>query len=182
MTTTEVIVGKVGRAHGIRGEVALELRTDEPERRFATGAVLRVEGARTTWTVESHRWHQDRLLVRFAELADRTAVEAVRGSVLVVDVPVDEAPTDAEEYYDRQLVGLDVLDASGERVGRVRGVLHLAQDLLEVSTDGGVRLVPFVEALVPEVDLAAGHLRLADVKGLLEDLDDDEPVGDGSGA
>jgi len=174
----EVVVGVVGPAHGIRGDVAVEPRTDEPERRFAPGTRLRVEGSDRVLTVASTRDHSGRLLVSFAELADRNAVEAARGLVLVTDVPVDELPEDDCSYYDRQLVGLAVVTTSGETVGRVLSVLHPgAQDLLEVSTPGGPRLVPFVEALVPEVDLAAGRLVVADVGGLLTDLPDadDEP-------
>jgi len=171
--TVEVIVGIVGRPHGIKGEVGIELRTDEPERRFAPGSILRPEGGGRVLTVESARDHSGRLLVRFRECADRSAVERIRGTVLVVDVVDGERPADDEEYYDRQLVDLHVLDAGGAEVGRVAHVVHLPeQDLLEVRTPAGVRLVPFVRALVPEVDLAAGTVRLADLPGLLTDLDD----------
>lgn len=166
----EVAVGAIGRAHGLRGDVAIDLRTDEPERRFVDGAELRIEGSRRTLRVESPRWHSGRLLVRFAEAPDRTAVEALRGTVLVVDVPADELPEDEDEYYDRQLVGLRVLRADGSPAGVVREVVHLpAQDLLAVATDTGERLVPFVTELVPEVDLAAGTCTLAEVGGLLDD-------------
>jgi 16S rRNA processing protein RimM len=168
--TVEVLVGVVGRPHGVRGEVAIELRTDEPERRFAVGARLRIEDGDAVVVVTGRRLHGDRLLVRFGGLADRTAVEALRGVRLVADVPVDERPDDAEEFYDRQLIGLRVLDHAGIEVGTVAAVLHRpAQDLLEIDTDDGARLVPFVSALVPTVDPAAGLLRLADVPGLLTD-------------
>lgn len=170
--TVEVIVGIVGRAHGIKGEVGIDLRTDEPERRFTPGTVLRSEGGGESLTVESARDHSGRLLVRFRECPDRTAVERIRGTVLVIDVVEDERPADDEEYYDRQLVDLRVLDAGGAEVGRIAHVVHLPeQDLLEVRTPAGVRLVPFVRALVPEVDLAAGIVRLAEIPGLLSDLE-----------
>ncbi|MEL4357138.1 MULTISPECIES: ribosome maturation factor RimM [unclassified Luteococcus] len=166
----EVVVGSIGRAHGIRGDVAVDLRTDEPERRFAPGSVLRVEGTRRTLTVETARWHSGRLLVHFAELPDRTAVEQARGQVLVTDIDADELPSDEDEYYDRQLVGLMALAADGSQVGRVSQVVHLpAQDLLAIATERGERLVPFVSELVPGVDLAAGTVQLADVPGLLDD-------------
>jgi 16S rRNA processing protein RimM len=169
----EAVVGVIGRPHGLRGEVAIDLRTDEPERRFAPGAVVRPEGGGKPFTVSSTRWHSGRLLVAFAELADRTAVEAARGTRLVVEVSADESPEDEGEFYDRQLIGLRVLDAGGTDVGEVTAVIHLpAQDGLEVQTDAGTRLIPFVAELVPEVDLAAGHVRLADVPGLVTDLDD----------
>jgi 16S rRNA processing protein RimM len=152
--------------------VAIELRTDEPDRRFAPGEVLRGEGESRSFTVSSARYHSGRLLVTFAEITDRTAAEAVRGTRLVVSVPADELPEAEGEFYDRQLVGLRVLDASGADVGAVAAVVHLpAQDALEVLTADGPRLVPFVTALVPEVDLAAGHVRLADVPGLLFDAE-----------
>ncbi len=171
--TVEVIVGVVGRAHGIKGETGIDVRTDEPERRFVPGAVLRREGGGAELVVESARDHSGRLLIRFLGYPDRTAVETLRGTVLVVDVDASQRPDDEEEYYDRQLTGLRVLDAAGAEVGRVTDVIHLPeQDLLQLRTDGGTRLVPFVRALVPAVDLAAGTVRLADVPGLLTDLDE----------
>ena len=174
----EVVVGVIGRAHGIRGDVAVDVRTDEPDLRFTDGAVLRAEDGRRTFTVDSSRDHSGRLLVRFAELADRTAAEAVRGTVLVVDVDPAEQPEDEDEYYDRQLVGLTAVAADGARVGPVISVLHLPmQDTLEIKTAAGPRLVPFVTAVVPRVDLAAGELHLADLPGLLTEQEDDEPAG-----
>jgi 16S rRNA processing protein RimM len=140
------------------------------------GAQLRVEGTRRVLTVASARDHSGRLLVRFEELEDRTAAEGARGLVLVTDVPAAEVPADEGEYYDRQLVGLAVVTGDGTSVGRVLAVLHPAgQDLLEISTVAGPRLVPFVEALVPEVDLPAGRIVVADLPGLLTDEDVDEP-------
>lgn len=176
---TEVVVGRVGRAHGIRGEVAVEPLTDEPDRRFAAGAVLdvrRPDGhphAATTprvLTVAGTRWHSGRLLVRFEELADRTAVEAARGLRLAIAVDASERPEDPEEFYDHQLVGLRVETTEGVDVGVVREVLHAgAQDLLVIARDGREdALVPFVAALVPDVDLDAGRLLVADRPGLLE--------------
>lgn len=171
----EVVVGVIGRAHGIRGDVAVDVRTDEPDLRLAAGAVLRVENGQRTFTIESSREHSGRLLVRFVELPDRTAAEAVRGTVLVVDVDPAEVPPDEDEYYDRQLVGLRAVAADGTEIGPVVSVLHLpSQDTLEIKTTDGIRLVPFVTAVVPRVDLAAGELHLADLPGLLSDQDDPE--------
>ncbi|MFP5281923.1 MAG: ribosome maturation factor RimM [Actinomycetes bacterium] len=168
--TVEVLVGVVARPHGLRGEVSVELRTDEPTRRFRPGAVLRQEDAPRTVTVAASRQAGGRFLVRFAEVGDRTGAEEMRGVRLVADVEPAEAPTEPGEYYDRQLVGLRVLNAAGVECGRVSGVLHLpTQDLLEVATTAGERLVPFVTALVPEVNPSAGWLKLADVGGLLDD-------------
>ena len=166
--TVDVLVGTIGRAHSLRGEVTVHVRTDEPERRFAAGEPLRV-GDRPR-VVASVRWHSGTLLLRFEGVTDRTAAEALRGQELWVDVPADEAPAEEGEYWDRQLVGLQVLDAAGSAVGTIGEVLHLpAHDVLVVRTPGGDRLVPFVSAIVPVVDLAAGHVQVADVGGLLTD-------------
>ena len=171
----EVVVGVIGRAHGVRGEVVVQPRTDEPERRFAPGQQLRAEGSPTTFTVVSRRDHSGRMLVQFAGLTDRNAVEAVRGTVLVAEVDEAEPPADPGEYYDRQLIGLRALTADGAAAGTVIGVLHLpAQDLLQIQTETEVRLVPFVAALVPEVDLVAGTVTVSDLVGLLDDEDTDE--------
>ena len=170
----EVLVGIVGRAHGVRGELAVEPRTDEPDLRFAPGATLRVEGRDRRLVVESARDHSGRLLVRFRDVADRNAAEALRGLRLVADVDPASRPEEPEEYYDRQLIGLRVLTAAGAEVGTVSGVAHLpSQDLLEIDAAGETRLVPFVAELVPEVDLDQGLVRLADVPGLLDDPADD---------
>ena len=115
--TIEVIVGVIGRAHGVRGEVAVEPRTDEPERRFAPGQRLRAEGSARVFTVGTARDHSGRLLVHFEELTDRTAAEAVRGTRLLSDVPPTEVPNEDGEFYDRQLVGLLACLPNGEEVG-----------------------------------------------------------------
>lgn len=184
-STVEVTVGVVGRPHGIRGEVVVDLRTDEPDRRLAVGAVLTGEpaggGPARQLTVSARRLHNGRQLVTFAELTDRTAVEQARGTRLSTQVPSAESPSGNDEFFDRQLVGLRVLDHDGTDVGAVTTVLHLpGQDVLEVRTSTGTRLVPFVTAIVPDVDLDAGHLRLADVPGLLED-DEAETATDEGG-
>ena len=168
--TVDVLVGTIGRAHGLRGEVSVHVHTDEPERRFTPGASLRV-GDRPR-TVASARWHSGTLLLGLEGVTDRTAAEALRGRELWADVPAGEAPADEGEYWDRQLVGLEVLDAAGAVAGTIGEVLHLpAHDVLVVRTSGGDRLVPFVSEVVPVVDLEAGHVRVADIGGLLSDED-----------
>jgi 16S rRNA processing protein RimM len=170
---TDALVGVIGRAHGVHGEVAVELRTDEPDRRFAPGQVLQEAGGTRHFTVQSVRDHSGRLLVRFAELLDRADAEAVRGTLLIAAVEPDERPAEPGTFYDRQLIGLRAATPNGAEVGSVRSVLHLpAQDVLEIETAAGPRLVPFVEALVPDVDLEAGRLTVVDVAGLLDDRDD----------
>jgi 16S rRNA processing protein RimM len=177
--TVEVVVGRVGKPHGLRGEVTVEVRTDEPDRRFAVGTTLTAappagstSGLRTLEVV-GRRWHQSTLLVRFAELADRTAAEGARGTMLLADVLAAERPDDPEEFYDHQLVGLTVVDLAGAVIGEVTGVVHGAQDLLQVrARDGRPTLVPFVAALVPELDLDAGRVVVADRPGLVAPFED----------
>lgn len=162
-----VVVGRIGRAHGIRGDVSVEVRTDEPERRFAKDAIL--HGGNRSLTVASARWHSGRLLVAFAEIADRTAAESLGGTLLEADIDPAEMPSDEGEYYDRQLIGLEVRSAGGAVVGQVASVVHHGeQDTLVVSGDGREVLVPFVAAIVPTVDVDAGFLVVADLPGLLD--------------
>lgn len=172
-TTVEVVVGRVAKAHGLRGDVLVDVRTDEPARRFTVGA--RLHTARGDLTVASMAWHGTRLLTRFEEVDGRDAAEALRGAELCLDVLADERPDDPEEFYDHQLIGLLVIDVEGRPVGTVSAVTHQpAQDVLSVRNDGGESagaetgegagaetLVPFVRELVPTVDLAAGRIVLA---------------------
>jgi 16S rRNA processing protein RimM len=178
--TIEVVVGRIGKPHGIRGEVTLDVRTDEPDRRFTAGAVLRAQPPQGSAsplravTVTRTRWHQQVLLATFAELPDRTAAEAARGLLLYADVPADESPEDPDEFYDHQLVGLAAYDVDGRPLGEVTGLVHGAQDLLAIRTpDGRDTLVPFVHELVPEVDVAGGRVVVADRPGLVTPFEDD---------
>lgn len=169
--SVETIVGTVRRPHGVRGEVSVQIRTDEPERRFASGSVLLAGSGGPELHVRTARPLVTGLLVSFAEITDRTAAEALHGCDLIALVDPGEGPTDPSEFYDRQLVGLRVIDAHGRDVGAVSEVVHLpAQDLLAIQTVHGERLVPFVAALVPEVDVAGGVIRLADIGGLVDEL------------
>ena len=171
----EVVVGRIGKPHGLRGEVTIDVRTDEPERRFTDGAVLRAEPPRgsasgiTSLTVAGHRWHQQTLLITFEELGDRNAAEAARGIVLSTVIDPAEQPEAPDEYYDHQLVGLAAVDTEGASLGEVTAVVHgAAQDLLTIRTpEGRDALVPFVAALVPQVDLTAGVVVIADRPGLV---------------
>ncbi|WP_052852050.1 ribosome maturation factor RimM [Streptomyces avicenniae] len=174
----ELVVARIGRAHGIKGEVSVELRTDEPELRLAPGSVLATEpGTAGPLTIESGRVHSGRLLLRFAGVTDRTGAEALRNILLLADVDPDELPDDPEEFYDHQLVGLDVVTTAGEPVGAVREVAHLpSQDLLIVVRPGGGEvMIPFVTEIVPEVDVRERRVVVAPPPGLLEDV----PDGDG---
>jgi 16S rRNA processing protein RimM len=168
------VVGRVIRPHGIRGEAAVEVRTDAPEERFAVGRALETEppGAGPL-TVASWRWHTGRLLVRFAEVGDRTQAEALRGVLLTVDAAEIAMPEDRDEFHDHQLIGLAVETVAGEPVGTVADVLHHGQDLLVVEPVAGREsraevLVPFVAAIAVEVDLSAGRLVIDPPPGLLD--------------
>jgi 16S rRNA processing protein RimM len=171
----QVVVGRIGRPHGVRGELSVQSRTDEPERRFAAGVVLHTDHPpRKVLTVRAARPHGNRLLVSFAEVADRTSAEALHGVLLSAEVDEAERPEDPEEFYDRQLLGLAAVTTDGRAVGVVSDVLHLpAHDLLAIRpTTGPQVLVPFVSDLVPDVDVAAGRVVIADRPGLLEPADD----------
>jgi len=167
----QLTVARVGRAHGLKGEVALDLRTDTPDDRFVVGEVLATEPASAgPLTVTRVRVHQDRWLVTFAEAADRTAAEALRGVELVVDVDTSD---EEDAWYPHELEGLRAELEDGTVVGEVVALEHLpAHDMLVVREtglpDGGSRtLVPFVRAIVPVVDVAGGRVVLTPPGGLL---------------
>ncbi|KAB1907651.1 ribosome maturation factor RimM [Micromonospora tulbaghiae] len=177
-----LVVGRIGKPHGIRGEVTVEVRTDEPEARFAPGSVLTTEPGVTpsepgawrvppTLTVESARWHQGRLLVVFEGVLGRDVAEALRNTLLGVDSADVAPPEDPEEFHDHQLVGLTVVTRDGEHVGEVTRIDHApASDMLVLRRpEGRAALVPFVKAIVPEVDLAGGRV-VVDLPGGLLDL------------
>jgi 16S rRNA processing protein RimM len=170
-----VVVGRIGRPQGVRGEVTVEVRTDDPEERFADGAVLLTEPPeRGPLTVEHARDHSGRLVVLFAGVPDRGAAERLRDTLLQVDVRTLAPLDDPDEFHDWQLVGLAAVLADGTAVGAVADVLHLPHgDVLAVRrADGTEALVPFVRAIVPEVDVAGGRVVLDPPPGLLDETDD----------
>jgi 16S rRNA processing protein RimM len=194
----QIAVGQIVRAHGIRGEVIVAVRTDEPGVRFAPGSVLSTEPPdRGPLTVAAVRWHSGRLIVVFAGIGDRTAAEGLRGTLLVLDSAQIPPAPDPDEFYDHELIGLGVVTAAGDRVGVVADVLHHGQDLLVVRRDSmagtpgrpGIpgpgspagqaapaaneTLVPFVGAIVTDVDVVAGRLVIDPPPGL---LDPDEAI------
>jgi 16S rRNA processing protein RimM len=170
-----VVVGRIARSHGIRGEVAVDIRTDEPVLRFATGATVRADGRYPRLlTIGAVRPHSGRLLVSFDEVVDRTDADTLQGATLSAEIDPGQTPTESEEFYDRQLVGLEVHAVDGGPAGQVIGVVHSPrQDLLTIRRpDGREVMVPFVAELVPQIDLAAGILQVADRPGLLDPDDD----------
>ncbi|GLV77631.1 ribosome maturation factor RimM [Streptomyces hygroscopicus subsp. hygroscopicus] len=170
----QLVVARIGRAHGIKGEVTVEVRTDEPERRLGPGAVLTTEPASAgPLTIESGRVHSGRLLLRFEGVGDRTAAEALRNTLLIAEVDPEELPEDPEEFYDHQLIDLDVVTTDGTQVGRISEISHLPyQDLLVVRRpDGGEVMIPFVAEVVPEIDLEAQRAVIDPPPGLLDEAD-----------
>lgn len=167
MTSQRLTVARLGKPHGLRGEIALELRTDIPDERLADGTVLEtVPASAGPLTVEYTRTAGDRWYAAFVEIPDRTAAENARGIELVVDA---EDSDEEDAWYPHELVGLRAELADGTVVGTVKGLEHLpAHDMLVVLETGGERtLVPFVRAIVPTVDVAGGRVVLTPPGGLL---------------
>lgn len=163
----ELVVARIGRAHGLRGELVLDVRTDAPERRFVPGAVLRTQPAEAgPLKIAAVREHSGQVLVRFAQAADRTAAEALRGVELVVEA---DASDEDDAWYPHEIVGLEARALDGSVLGEIEGIEHLpAQDALVLRELGGERtLVPFVTAFVPEVDVRGGFVVLDPPGGLL---------------
>jgi 16S rRNA processing protein RimM len=156
-----VVVGRVGRPHGVRGEVTVAVRTDDPDARFAAGAVLLTDPPdRGPLTVAATRRSGEIRLLSFTGVDDRDAAERLRGTTLLVRTADLPALDDDEEFYDHQLVGLQVVDPSGAALGVVGDVLHAPASPVLVVTrpDGSTELVPFVAAVVPTVDVAGGRV------------------------
>jgi 16S rRNA processing protein RimM len=169
----ELTVGRVVKAHGVTGELVVDVRTDDPERRFAPGSTLRAKGSdrhERSYTIDTVRPHGGRLLVRLEGVVDRNAADALRGSLFVIDSadlpPIDEDDT----YYDHQLEGLRVRTTAGVELGTVTEVLHTAAgELLAVKRDGAPELlVPFVSAIVTSVSLGDGVVEIDPPDGLLD--------------
>ncbi|MFB7175989.1 ribosome maturation factor RimM [Streptomyces sp. NPDC056254] len=168
----ELVVARIGRAHGIKGEVTVEVRTDEPELRLSPGAVLRTEPASVgPLTIETGRVHSGRLMLRFAGVKDRTAAESLRNTLLIADVDPAELPEEEDEYYDHQLMDLDVVLEDGTEIGRITEISHLpSQDLFIVERpDGTEVMIPFVEEIVAEIDLEEQRCVITPPPGLIDD-------------
>lgn len=161
------VVARIGKAHGLRGEVTVQLHTDIPQERFVVGAEFATDPDRGPLVLRGARVHQQIYLLSFEGVPDRTAAEGLRNTRLLAELP-DEG--EDEGWYEEDLVGLTVVLGDGTTIGTV-SALHTrdVQDLLEVErTDGRTVLVPFVEEIVPEIDEDAGLVRLDPPAGLLE--------------
>ena len=149
-----LLVGRIGRAHGILGEATIEVRTDEPDRRFAIGATVQTD-THGDLTITSGRVHNGILLLGFNGITDRNGIEKLRNTLLYADVDINEDNGDEDEYHVMQLIGCQAVLESGEAFGEVTDVINLpGQDLLAIKTVQGEQLIPFVHQLVPTVDIA----------------------------
>jgi 16S rRNA processing protein RimM len=165
----QVTVGRIGRPHGIRGAVVVGVRTDEPELRFAVGSRLDTDRPDVgPLTVAARRWHSGELVVMFEDVTDRDAAGELRGTWLTVDSGTLAPTSDPDEFRDHELVGLAVRTVDGTDVGVVEDVLHHGQDLLSVRAGSREILVPFVKAIVIDVDVAAGILVIDPPPGLID--------------
>ncbi len=186
-----LVVGQIGKPHGIRGEVSVYVRTDEPEERFVAGSefVTEVPRDRRVSTgpaaapaagiayqvpdrlvIESVRWHQGRGIVQFEGVYDRNIAEALRGVLLQIDSDGLAPPEDPDEFHDHQLIGLRVLALDGTELGKIARIDHApAHDQIVMDKPGGgTALIPFVSQLVPTVDLAGGKIVVDLPEGLLD--------------
>lgn len=176
----QLVVGRIGRPHGVRGAVTIDVHTDDPDLRFAVGSALATDPADVgPLEITSMRWHSGRLLITFEGFADRARAEELRGTWLTIDSAEVASPEDPDEFNDHELIGLAVVTTSGEPVGVVSDVRHQGQDLLVIQPGderppasqgqrGDGLLVPFVAAIVPEIDVAAGRLVIDPPPGLLD--------------
>ena len=178
-----LVVGRIGKPQGIKGEVTVQVRTDDPDRRFADGARLLTDPVeRGPLTVAASRWQNGRLVVAFEGVVDRNGAELLRETLLQVDARTLPPPEDEDEFHDHVLRGMSAVLVGGPQLGEVVDVLHLPHgDVLVVrrtDTDDEV-LVPFVKAMVPVVDVAARRLEVDPPPGLLDlAADDDDEPGD----
>ena len=175
----QLVVATIGRAHGLRGDVAVALRTDTPEVRFAVGTVLQTDPLDAgPLTVARTRSLGDRWFLGFDDVTDRTAAEALRGVDLVVEA--EDSADDEDAWYPHELAGLRAELPDGTVVGEVVGLEPLpAHDALVIREPSGTRtLVPFVRAIVPVVDVAGGRVVLDPPDGLLGDASDADAAED----
>ena len=164
----DVVVARIGKAHGLKGEVTVRVHTDVPERRFVPGATFATDPASAgPLTLRSARLHNGIQLLAFEEAFDRTAAEALRGISLFAEA--DEVDED-DAWYEEDLLGFDVVLEDGTAVGTVKGLeSREVQDLLVVDgVDGYDVLLPFVEEIVPEVDEDERRIVVTPPPGLLE--------------
>jgi 16S rRNA processing protein RimM len=175
-------VGRLTKPHGLKGAIKLELFTDNPEQRFRPGAVFSLQvPEESPWfgktiTIRELKWFNDQPVGFFDEVPDRTAAESIVKAILWIDQAEAESFIEPDAWYGHQLVGLEVR-RDGVKIGTLAEVQHLpAQDLLLVKTPTGDVMVPFVAAIVPEVNVEGGYIAVTPPLGLFESLDDEETL------
>ncbi len=175
---TQLRVGRLTKAHGLKGAIKIELFTDAPERRFTPGSVFSLQVPTSSpWhgkTIEllELKWYNSHPVAFFTGISDRSEAETLIKAILWIDHDMDEASDEEDAWFDHQLVGLAVI-RDGVRVGTLTHVEHFpAQDLLTVTTSSGDVLVPFVKAIVASVDIEAGTMTVTPPLGLFEELPD----------
>lgn len=171
-------VGRLTKPHGLKGAMKLELFTDNPELRFQPGSKFELQvPEESPWfaktiTIRELKWFNGHPVGFFDEIHDRSAAESIVKAILWIDAATAELTAEPDAWYNHQLVGLDVR-RDGVSLGTVAEVQHFpAQDLLLVKTSAGDVLVPFVSAIVPEVNIGAGYIAVTPPSGLFESLDD----------
>lgn len=163
----DLVVARLGKPHGIRGEFTVEVRTDRPDERLVPGMTYATDPDIGELTLTSARWHRDRLLLAFDEVPDRTRAEEIRNTLLLAEQ--DDEADDEEAWLLDDLIGLKAF-VGDEQVGEIVDVTNgTAQDLLHLRhTDGHEVLIPFVTEIVPEFDTDAGRIALTPPAGLLD--------------
>ena len=169
----QLVVARIGRAHGVRGEVTIEVRTDHPEERFKEGALLETEPSHLgPLKIVSVKNHNGTLLLSFEGREDRNKAEELRNVLLLADVKVDESALEEDEFHATAILGCSAFLEDGRKLGEVIDILQLpSQDTLVIkrlTEDGGEEvLIPFVKKHVPEIDLKLKRLTVKDVEGLI---------------
>jgi 16S rRNA processing protein RimM len=176
--STKLRVGRLLKAHGLKGAIKLELYTDSPNERFSQGAVLELQVPEAspwfgkTVTVAELKWFNSSPVLFLENVVDRDTAESLIKAILLVDQPLDESPSEPDAWFDHQLVGLKVFRA-GVQIGELARVDHLpAQDLLAIKLDDREVLLPFVKAFVPKVDVEAGLIEITPPGGLFEEIEE----------
>ena len=168
-----LVVGRIGRAHGVHGEATIEIRTDLPEERFYIGAQLMTDPApRGPLTIEKIRDNNGIMLLKFKEADDRNAIEKLRDTLLLAEIDMEHEAQFEDEYHVQQLIGCAIVDTEDQVLGTLTDVLNLpGQDVLAIATPRGEVLVPFVLEFVPTIDIEAKRIVITPPAGLFELLD-----------
>ena len=162
----QLVVGRIGRAHGVLGEATIEVQTDDPDIRFQIGNKLTLDDGKQL-TIRSSRWHNQILLLAFDGVTDRNQIEKLRDQLISSDVDLDSlAPG---EYHFQQLIGCEVFQQNGELIGAVDEIVKLpGQDLLSVNRAGAQVLIPMVKQIIIEIDVSAKKIVVNPPEGLFD--------------